>query len=307
MKMIDKETYDAMEMQMYNRSRDIDCAIFNSIMLDMPKEYAVDCIMMYQNSDGGIGNQLELNSYNPASSVFQTYEAMKILYYVGYSQVDDDENFLELIKRMCSFIYNKSVIDKNRFVPVPADNNKFAHGKAYEYDESLMDRFNYYPTMAILGFTLYFLPSTSPYYRKAIKMVEGGLNDFYAKKEFSKTDLLSYAIFLDCVKRLKLTTFDVAKLENKLNEEALVLFEKNKNIKPLDIFIFNDITDPRILAMLDDNLDDIISSVAVHGLWEQTEKWDNTYPEQDSCALKWMGVMTYRNMFLLKKYNRIEK
>src|SRR5574344_1726458 len=100
MEKITKECLVDIERQMYNKARDIDVAVYNTLFsTDMPKDFVLDCLAMYQNRDGGFGNALEIDNYNPNSSVFQVYEALKIMYLVGFTKNDKEELFQSILKK----------------------------------------------------------------------------------------------------------------------------------------------------------------------------------------------------------------
>lgn len=64
MKTLTKEDILTIERQMYNKARDMDVAILNSLTEESSKEFVLDCLMMYMNRDGGFGNGLYIDSYN---------------------------------------------------------------------------------------------------------------------------------------------------------------------------------------------------------------------------------------------------
>ena len=76
--------FSNIERQMFNKARDVDVAVFNAITSELDKEFVLDSLMMYQNTDGGFGGGLFIDNYNPASSIYVTYEALRILYICGF-------------------------------------------------------------------------------------------------------------------------------------------------------------------------------------------------------------------------------
>ena len=83
MEMISKEDLNVIQRQMYNKARDIDVAVFNGLFEEDSKELVLDCLMMYMNRDGGFAHGLHIDNYNTNSSVYQTYEAFRILEMIG--------------------------------------------------------------------------------------------------------------------------------------------------------------------------------------------------------------------------------
>jgi hypothetical protein len=57
--------------------------------------------------------------------------------------------------------------------------------------------------------------------------------------------------------------------------------------------------------LINNSLDSLIDELKPHGLWEVGYKWETEYPEEESAMLKHMGNITYKNLYLLKKFDRI--
>ena len=74
-----KKQQEDMSRQVGLKSRDIDICLFNSLDGSLPKDMLLDCLMMYQNNDGGFGHGLHIDNYNVNSSIYQVYEAFRLL------------------------------------------------------------------------------------------------------------------------------------------------------------------------------------------------------------------------------------
>ena len=65
MKLLTKDKQIDLANQLSLKSRDIDVVLFNILDESLPKEFMLDSLMLYQNKDGGFGNALYIDNYNP--------------------------------------------------------------------------------------------------------------------------------------------------------------------------------------------------------------------------------------------------
>lgn len=309
MKILTKSMHEDISRQMYNKARDIDVAIYNCLDDVMPNDFVLDALMFYTTKDGGFAGGLYIDNYNTNSSCYQIFEAYRIMSMVGLDKTCKHELYEIMINKSMNFIYNRAEQKDNRFNPNVPSNNEFAHSIEFEYTQENWDLFGYHPTAALLGYTLIFCSESKAYYKKALKMISKMLKDFYEMKNLTKYEFISFNIFLECIRKANLFIEDQKRIEEKLTilakENVSVDFQDYSKIHPLDCAMA--LSDPELNQMIDLQLDDILDSIANHGLWEHRGTWGyNKYPEEDSAMIKWIGAETVNNFFLLKKYGRIE-
>ena len=299
MKKITNDLFKAIERQMYNRARDIDLAVFNSLFIDNDKEMVLQAISMYQNADGGFGHQLEIDNLNPYSTAVQTEEALKILKLVGYKSINEDEFLKEILNKAFKYLYDKSIRITNKWLLSEPSNDKFPCAKWYKYNEETKGLSNYNPTASIVGLTLYFCEPNMKFYKKALQLVDGIIKGFYMLENVNENDLNSFKVFIDCLKEKDLQFEGLNQLEEDIKNKALEL-----NTSILEIFD-GYTSNENIDELINNSLDSLIDELKPHGLWEVGYKWETEYPEEESAMLKHMGNITYKNLYLLKKFDRI--
>lgn len=309
MKMLTKAMQADIARQMYNKARDIDVALFNYLDGTMPNDFILDALMFYTTKDGGFAGGLYIDNYNVNTSVYQIYEAYRILSIADINVSCRHELYSSIINRSMNYLYNRAEIIDNRWNPNVPTNNDFAHSMEFEYTEENRKLFGYAPTAAILGYTLEFCPPTKAYYKKALRMIDIMLKDFYQMDKLSKYEFKSFNSFLESIRRLGLYPDEQPKIEAKLTELALEAvsldFADFSAIHPLDCAMA--LRDERLCEMKEEELDYIIDSIAPHGLWEYNGTWGyNRYAEEDSAKIKWIGAVSVNHYFLLKKYGRLE-
>lgn len=308
MKLLTKEMQADIARQMTYKSRDIDMCMINALDGSMPKDFLLDCLMFYQNRDGGFGNGLYIDNYNPNTSVYQIYEAFRLLDMLGFDSTCDLELYQTIINKACNYLYNREVPKDNKWNPNAVTNNDYAHSEDFTYGDENLKKFGYHPTAAILGYTLVFCSPTKAYYKKALKFAEIMIKEFYEMDLLTKYELISFNSFLNSIKKANVFENEVTKIEQKLigfAESMVTLdFEDQYSVKPLDALY---ISSQKLDEAKDKQLDFIIDSIAPHGLWNHNASWGyDKYAEEDSAMLKWIGAESVNNYFRLKKYGRIE-
>ena len=298
-----------MARQVSLKSRDIDICIFSALEGSLPKDMLLDCLMLYVNNDGGFGHGLYIDNYNVNSSVYQVYEAFRLLDMLDFDSSCQNELYDQIINKACNYLYNRVPPVKGIWNPNTKSNNDYAHSKEFEYNEENKKLFGLHPTAALLGYTLLFVKPTKAYYKKALATLPLILKEFYAKEEFTKYELISFNSLLNSLRKCNLLLEDQKKIEEKLTEYVKKNissdFSNKSANRPLEVALY--LNDSAFDEAKNQELDYLIDSIAPHGMWDYNESWGyDKYAEEDSAKLKWIGAGTVNNYFLLKKYGRLE-
>lgn len=309
MKLLTKQKQDDMARQVSLKSRDIDICIFSALEGSLPKDMLLDCLMLYVNNDGGFGHGLYIDNYNVNSSVYQVYEAFRLLDMLDFDSSCQNELYDQIINKACNYLYNRVPPVKGIWNPNTKSNNDYAHSKEFEYNEENKKLFGLHPTAALLGYTLLFVKPTKAYYKKALATLPLILKEFYAKEEFTKYELISFNSLLNSLRKCNLLLDDQKKIEEKLTEYVKKNissdFSNKSANRPLEVALY--LEDSAFDEAKNQELDYLIDSIAPHGMWDYNESWGyDKYAEEDSAKLKWIGAGTVNNYFLLKKYGRLE-
>ncbi len=307
MKLLTKNMQEVIAKQIYNKARDIDVAVFNGLVEPEYKEFLLDCLFLYKNQDGGFGNGLEIDNYNTNSSVYQTYEALRLLNMVGIDSSCQNELLNEIMQKCGNYLFNRCKIVDGMWNPVEKSNNDFAHSMEYHYSDDALNIWKFHPTAAILGYILELTNPNKVYYKKAIKQL-GYVFSYYKDLECaSMYDLISLNSLIGSLKHVKLYPLEV-----KMLEEKLINFVEDKVKMDTCFDIASVLTNVEVPSnlyeALDKCLDEKIDSIKSHGLWEYKKDWGtDKYAEFDSAKLKWIGATSVNEYYLLMHYNRLEK
>ncbi|MDE5714943.1 MAG: hypothetical protein K2I42_02315 [Anaeroplasmataceae bacterium] len=301
-----KENIMNIEMQLYNKARDIDVAFYNSFMDEESKEFILDGLMMYVNQDGGFGNGLYIDDYNTNSSVYQTYEALRMLDIVGYDSKCKNPLFQTILAKAGNYLFNRQELMDGAWNPIDEKNCQFAHSVKMDYVKDFKKKWGFHPTAAILGYCFVMFEPTKAYYKKAMKQIGYAFSYFDEKEILEDYDFISFNSLLGSLKKSGQFLEEAKKIEGKLIMQASNHLN-DTNFKFAAYLSNCEVKDETLKIAIEQNLDELIKKQASHGLWEHKEDWGTTqFPEADSAALKWLGAETVNTIVLLLQYGRVE-
>lgn len=308
MKLFSKEAQQTLSSQVCLKSRDVDICVLNALDGSMPKDYVLDCMMMYQNKDGGFGNGLYIDNYNTNSSVYQVYEAFRLLEMSGFDKTCEDKMYLDIINKAGNYLYNRCVMKDNKWNPNVKSNDDFAHSELFSFTKENEELFGYHPTIDLIGYSLVLFKETKAYYNKAMKIARRIIDDFYKLDKLSKYEIMGFSNFLKMISKLGLFTEDQKRISDKLTEyaEAMISLDfSDDELHPLDVM---NLHSKKLDEARELELDYLVDSVAKFGMWDYNKGWgSDRYPEADSAMLKWLGAVAVNNFYKLKECKRIEE
>lgn len=297
---------------MYSKARDVDISLYNGIIYEDNLEMVIMALSMYQKPDGGFGSNLDINNYNPNSTVLSTSIALDSIYKAGIRSGFDDEYFKQMVHSAYKYLFKTAKIVDNKWNPLEETNNNYPCGNWLRYNTENIEKFSYSPTAALLGYGLVLLEETDPFYKKCLSMVECALKDYLELNKVNKYVIYSFNILKDTAKELSLYKDLTAQVEEKLFFDAKsIMCRKDEYADkfvtmPIDVF-FDYTGDSEVDKIIDDNLDYLIENIPSYKLYEPNYTWGNDVPESDTALLKGFGTMTLKYINIFKKFNRLEK
>lgn len=82
---LSKSDFELTKNWIYRNARHLDLARWRYHVEGGCKTEVLNALFAYQNSDGGFGHALEVDSWNPNSTPIQTAEAIKILQEIDFT------------------------------------------------------------------------------------------------------------------------------------------------------------------------------------------------------------------------------
>ncbi|MCR5350276.1 MAG: hypothetical protein K6E20_04715 [Acholeplasmatales bacterium] len=308
MKKLTKHAQEDMANQMCNKARDIDICIFNALDGTMPKDLLLDCLTLFETKDG-FARGLHIDNYNVNTSVYQVYEALRMLDMLDFDSSCDLELYPKIVNKCFNYLYNRAEFKDNKWNPNVKTNDDFAHAKIFSYNDENKELFGYHPTAAILGYTLVLCDKTKAYYKKALRLIPVVVSNYINNDKFNKFEHISFLSLYNSLKK----TNELIECKNRLEEKLIKDCKEHMSLDFNDFDKLHPIEGSYGLPFdqfkdnVDLELDHLISSIKSFGLWDYNGTWGyDKYPEEDSAKLKWIGCITAINYFYLKKYGRLD-
>lgn len=153
---------------MYRNARPLDFARWKFHFENGSEEAVLSILETYQNEDGGFGNGLEEDCFNPNSSPIQTWKATEILRDIHFTDKDHP-----IVKGIMNYLASGGDFDyKHRqWMNIVPSNNDYPHAIWWEYKEG-EDWFNYNPTASLAGFILKYGDIDSEIYKLALELAK---------------------------------------------------------------------------------------------------------------------------------------
>ena len=152
----------------YRTARPLDLARWKFHFENGAVEHVLQALAAFQNEDGGFGNAVELDYWNPASSPIQTWKATKFLRECG---VTDPQN--EAIQGILKYLSSDKDFDTERcmWLQELPSNNEHPHAIWWTYKaEKIQCQYN--PTASLAGFYLKYGNRQDPFYATALQIAQ---------------------------------------------------------------------------------------------------------------------------------------
>lgn len=304
-----KEELKKIETWIYRNARSVDLARWKYHFKDGSKKEVLEALEYYQNTDGGFGNALEPDFWNPISSPMQTWKATEVLM---ETDVKKDES--KIVNKLLDYLEKTTDFIDGYWRAAIESNNNYPHAPWWNYYDGVNKVWGYNPTVCLAGFIIAFADINSTIYMRAEKIVESVI------KEFISNDISESMHQLDCfanlyyyLKNSSYRQVDLNKIVSTLKYQVNKCICKDYNIwqteyvcrpsffiKTPDSIFYEDNKD-----LINYELDVIIKSLREDGTWDLNWSWDN-YKEQWSLSKNWWKAdVIIKNMLLLKNFNRL--
>ena len=259
----------------------------------------------YQNSDGGFASCLESDTRWCESSPVGAMKALGILTEIGVPA--SDSHVQRLIKYLLASFDDKQGI----WHALPKEANKAPHASWWEVNEDTGKcaiESPVFPTAALAGYLQNYSGLLPPKFLDHItKSSLNYLSSAPASLQMSNIESISVLVRLLPPAQ---STEAILKLKEAL--AAIVVQDPKQwdsyNVKPLT-FIHSPQSPfyPEMKALIETNLDYIISTQKADGSWVLTWSWKERDPKAWKLAEKeWLGVVALENLKRLDAFHRIE-
>ncbi|MDF2803950.1 MAG: hypothetical protein K0S61_3853, partial [Anaerocolumna sp.] len=178
-------------------ARPLDIAVWKYHFEQGDIEQVLKELAFYQNEDGGFGNKLDPDNWNPASSPYNTQFAIKILRQIGFTDVNHP-----IFRGIFKFLENTEFqSDYGWFFTIPSNNN-YPRAVWWDYSESENIYQSIGTTASLSGFILRFCKEDSNLYKKAFAYTQYVINKLHRDSKLGDMGVGGYCELLEDLEHL---------------------------------------------------------------------------------------------------------
>jgi hypothetical protein len=312
MKKLTPDSINEIRSWIYRNARPIELAIWQYEFENGSREAVLSALSHYQNDDGGFGNALEPDNWDPNSSPYTTLNAISKLKNIDFT--DTNHPIMQGILR---FLGSGKHCVENGWLFSISSSNDYPHAPWWSYDPKANEYEHTGVTAGIVCFSLQFAERESVLYKRASAFADKLLSKFKETANIGDMGLTGYCMLLETINRLGLTDrFDTSYLSaaiKKYVDEAIVRDVSqwtNYCVRPSQ-FIFS--PDSPFYSGNEDivhkELDYLIETRPENGVWGITWHWyDNygKYPKEFAVSENWWKAeLAIGKLKFLRNFDRI--
>jgi len=313
MKKISKKAFEEIRLWIYRNSRQLDLAMWQYEFENGNKDNVISALFHYQNEDGGFGNALEPDCWNPNSTPYTTLNAISKLYNIYFT--DMSHPIMQGIIRF--FECGKHFTGDGWLFSVPS-NNDYPCAPWWIYDPKANEYEHKGVTLGIVCFVLEFVDTESELYKKAFSLASKLLSKLEEPDNLGDMGISGYCMLLEKIKQLDLANqFDMdfhSVAIKKLVNEAIVRdvskwgkysVRPSQFITTPDSQFFEGNED-----IVEKELDYLIDTRPDNGVWGITwQWWENyeKYPKEFAISENWWKAdKAISTLKLLRSFGRLD-
>ena len=293
--------YKRVSHWMHRNAREIELALWKYFFEQGSQEAVLSALEVYQNDDGGFGNTLEADSWNPNSSPYTTLHAINILESIGYTDLSHPI-YVGIIKYLHSGAHFKEF---GWEFSIPTNDN-YPHAPWWSYSEEANYTESIGLSAELCAFVLENIDKDTDLYQKVRKLSNRLVDKMLYEEAFGDMGIGGFIVLCETLKRMTKDDRKCSELQSKLNELVKKSIEHDSSkwafytVRPS-----NYITSPKSIFYEDNKeivhkeLDYLLESIPSNDVWGITWTWfDNMdqYAKEFAISENWW-----------KAYKAIEK
>ena len=314
MKKLSKKEFMEIDKWMHLNSRELELTMWNYHFMKGNRRAVLSALTHYQNDDGGFGNMLEPDSWNPNSSPYTTLNAINILKEIVF--FDMNHPIYEGIIRFLDSGIHSSQLGWFFSIPFSGD---YPHAPWWTYDEAANSYENIGVTAEIAAFVIGHLEKNTRLYAKALKYAYMILKKIFTLSDHGEMGIAGYCILIDTMQEAgylepsdfdklskKISSFVSTSIELDISKWDTHVIRPSRYIKSPQSDHYKNNKD-----IMQIELDYLLDAREHKGVWAIDWSWfdlNEKYPKEFAISENWWkGIGAIQNIMLLKNFDRVDK
>ena len=308
MKKLSQQAYQQISEWIHRNARALDLALFQFYFENGSKEDVLAALTYYQNNDGGFGNTIDHDNWNPNSTPYNAQIVIKMLRQIDF--IDTTHSIYRGIFQYLESTEHKT--DYGWFFTIPS-NNDYPHGVWWDYNSQTNAYQSIGTTASLSGFILRYGDKKSKLYQIAFSYTEMLIEKLKSNTEYGDMGVAGYCELLDDLEGAGLTgNFDYAYFCGKVSclvRDKIHNETNNFMANPLEFVLSpNSRFYEENKKEVNEALDLLIDQRPEGGVWGIPWEWynNNKYPKEFAISENWWkSLKAMEKLLQLKRFGRL--
>jgi hypothetical protein len=312
MKIIDANSYQEIRTWIIRNARPIELSLWQYFFENGSQDSVLNALSIYQNKDGGFGNALEPDNWNPNSSPYTTAYAIGILEHIDFHDINHP-----IMQGIVRFLESKVHFAQNMWAFSISTNDNYPHAPWWTYNEEANKTESIGITAALASFIVKNVEPDSDLYQMTIVAIEQLVEILTTQNSFGDMGIGGYFKLLETIQQTNLTLqFDYSSLVERIKTSVNNSIQKDVTswetygVRPSNyIECPNSIFYQGNESVVEKELDYLIDTRPKGNVWDITWSWfDNNekYPKEFAISENWWKAeKAIEKLLFLRNFNRL--
>lgn len=304
---LSKEAFYEIRNWIYRNARPLELELWRYHFENGSKEAVLETLCYYQNEDGGFGNAIDADNWNPESSPYNVQFALKVLRQINFYDISHP-----IYQGIFSFLeHTEYKEDYGWYFTIPSNDN-YPHAIWWSHNPHNIFQ-SIGPTAILSGFILRYDQKESKLYEMALGYAIRLMEQLPTTDNFGDMGVNGYRMLLEDIECAGLQEhFDFPYLSSRIHD---IIQDKIKNeltnfmAKPLEFVVSKDSKYyDEYKEEVELELDHIIRERPDGGVWDIPWQWYNgdQYDKEFSISRNWWrSCLAIEKLLQLKEFERL--
>ncbi len=258
MKKVTREQFERMKKWMWINARPLELALWRYLFENGSIDEVVRAISYYQNEDGGFGNAIDADSWNPESTPYSTSHAVRVMRMVGFTDITHP-----IYTALLGYLEHTPYQNELGWMFTVPSNLDHPHAIWWEYEGERNKLETPGLSGHICGFALRYLPSDHPFFAYAERIAKGLLSLLDSDIEYGDMGVGGYRVLLTDIESAGLT-------ERFAGSERWQLYRDKVGVEK-------------------EMFEGVETPLLPEGVWDIPWRWyvDDRYPAEEAISRNW--------------------